>query len=186
MHKEAFVEDSYFVLPSDDVADAAFGHKPKARGRRILGISGDRTVLAVRLKYAGGVSTTASMAEISDRWFETSSDVPSFKSQVEACSNDAVTASMFSGANVVDGVIEVDMTDTTFNETANIFDVGEEAWDATEEVLSGLPDHLALCLPPSSNDEYNEVAGWAYFNHYLSAYNDDICLHTSTQLHGEL
>lgn len=186
MNEKAYFENSSYVLPSDDLADAAFGHKPNARNRRRLGISGDYSVLAVRLDYANGISTTASMAQISESWFETSSTVTSFKSQMEACSYDAVTVSKFTGTNIVNGVINVDNTDTVFDQSASIYDIGDAARIVVEDVLSALPDHLALCLPPSSSDEYNEVAGYAYSNSYFSAYNDEFCLDIATQMHGEL
>ena len=186
MNKNAYFENSSYVLPSDNVADAAFGHKPNAKNRRRLGVSGDRTVLAVRLDYANNISTTASMTQISESWFDTSSAVTSFKSQIEACSYEEVTVSKFTGTNIVNGVMNIDNTDTVFDQTANIDDIASAAWIVVEDALSALPDHLALCLPPSSSDEYNAVAGTAYSNHYLSYYNDEFCLHTATQMHGKL
>lgn len=186
MNKKAHFENSSYVLPSDDVADAAFGHKPNARNRRRLGISGDRTVLAVRLDYANSVGTTASMTQISEGWFDTSSTFTSFKSQTEACSYGEVTVSKFTGANIVNGVINVDNTATVFDQTASIYEIGDAARIVVENALSALPDHLALCLPPSTSEAYNEIAGYAYVNSHFSAYNDEFCLHTATQMHGKL
>ena len=185
MNKRAYFENSSYILPSDDVADAAFGNKPQTRGRRRLGISGDRTVLAVKVDYANNVGTTVSMAQISESWFDTSSAVTSFKSQMEACSIGEVTVSKFTGTNIVNGVINVN-TNTVFDQTASMYDIGDAARIVVEDALSALPDQLALCLPPSQADEYNELAGYAYSNSHFSAYYDEWCLHIATQMHGEL
>ncbi|GFH59674.1 hypothetical protein CTEN210_16150 [Chaetoceros tenuissimus] len=177
MHEGAFYEGNTLVLPSDGVAKAEFGQNTNSRSRRRLAISGTRTYLAVRV-IATDSSPTPTTSQISDEWFGTSGDPVNYKSQIEACSYNAVTVSKFTGSGVTNGVV-----------TANIFtsvggkddgDIADLAETAVNNLNLGNPDHTILCLPPGTSGSW---IGWAYVNSDISVYNDDWCLYPSIQMH---
>lgn len=180
MTVEAFVEGNSLVLPNDGIAKAAFGQSTHSRRRR-LAISGPVTFLAVRV-VGLDVSPTFSTTDISDAWYGSYGQLLNFKSQAEACSNNAFSVSKVEAPGVVEGVMEVTVS-TNINGTDVYED--ETGVDEVLDVVDNLPidyfpDHVILCYP----DTYEDWSGWAYVDWHLSVYSNEYCLETSVQMHG--
>ena len=177
MHEGAFYEGNTLVLPSESIAKAEFGHHAHSRRRRRLAISGSRTYLAVRV-VATDSSPTPSISQISDEWFGTSGDPVNYKSQIEACSYNAVTVSKFTGSGITEGVTTVSISNTVSGTSDGV--IRDAADLAVSNLGLGSPDHTILCLPPGTSGSW---IGYAYIDWDLSVFNDNWCLYPSIQMH---
>ncbi|GFH59676.1 hypothetical protein CTEN210_16152 [Chaetoceros tenuissimus] len=177
MHEGAYYEGDSLVLPSESIAKAEFGQNIHSRGRRRLAISGTRTYLAVRV-IGADKATTASISEISNEWFGTYGDPVNYKSQIEACSYNAVTVSKFTGSGVTEGVTTVTISNTVSGASDDT--IRDAADLAVSNLGLGNPDHTILCLPPGTSGGW---IGYAYIDWDLSVFNDNWCLYPSIQMH---
>ena len=177
MHEGAFYEENTLVLPRESIAKAEFGHQIHSRGRRRLAISGSRTYLAVRI-IGADAATTASISQISDEWFGTYGDPVNYKSQIEACSYNAVTVSKFTGSGVTEGVTTVSISNTVSGTSDGV--IRDAADLAVSNLGLGSPDHTILCIPPGTSGNW---IGYAYIDWDLSVFNDNWCLYPSIQMH---
>lgn len=177
MHAEAVIDGSYIILPDDGTSTTIFGHSLRSRDRRLAhSISGQRTFLAVRV-IGTDISPTIRKYAISNAWFGSYGKQLNFKSQAEACSNNAFSVSKFQAPGVTEGVMEI--------EVANVHDavaVVDEVLDVIDNLpVDNFPDHLILCYPAIGYD----WAGWAYKDWHTSVYRNEYCLETCVQMHGK-
>ena len=179
LHAEAVIEGSYLVLPDDGASSTAvYGHSLRPSNRR-LAVSGPLRFLAVRVVGSDSSPTFGKYA-ISNAWFGSYGQQLNFKSQAEACSNHAFAVSKVEGAGIWEGAIEV--TVPTAIKKSSSRDVADEVLSIIADDLSiETPEHIILCFPTLDRD----WAGWAYSDWYLTVYNGEYCLHTSTQMHGK-
>lgn len=160
-----------------DVTIRKMNHRGSG-GRKLLQ-SGDKTVLVVRVKTNGALTSepTSNAPRLGDSVFGTLGDPVNLRSQYEACSYGTITFSPTTSLSVsmpAPGVYEIEVTvaDTSHSTVVNA-------------VMSALPssleyDHILTCLPPGTDGSW---IAYAYINSALSVYNDEWCTYVSGQLH---
>jgi hypothetical protein len=154
-----------------DASQAVFGTTATQSDRR-LAATGVREVVVVRITCGANV-VSKSLETIKSDVF---SDAASLKSQMEACSNNALTIN----PGPAGGAMEVSISNCAGNYAAV-----NSATIAVTNALGRSPasfanTHFMFCLPPGIG--WNGVA-YAYANHWLSVYNDAWCTYVSAQVH---
>jgi hypothetical protein len=155
-----------------DPTEAVLGGETGGRRDRRLAVTGNKQFVVVRVTCGANV-VSKSLADIKADVF---SDAVCLKSQMAACSNNALTIS--EGYN--SGGVEVTITSCA--------DIGaaENAVTAALTILvaynpmTGGGDYFMYCMPPGIG-----FAGlaYAYTNGRVSVYNDDWCSYVSAQMH---
>ena len=200
-------EDEASLSPGDDIilpAEATMsgtkinvhgrpiGRPPNAgnrQGRKLATLTGDKTVVGVRVVTSCNDQTTSSEADLTSYIFD---DAVNLSKQYKACSHDqlnfikpsdAVSSNTALASNIVDGVLTVNINRCATAEEDDSVMRNEitEAINSAFGVSSPteIADHFMYCLPPNT---FGGIA-YAYFNHWMSVYKDDWCNYVSAQLH---
>lgn len=158
--------------------------------RRHLGVSGTKTVVAVKVTSTAGTGTPTSYgwstAQLSDFVFGTDGDEGNLKSQYEACSYGKLRIehpANQNGTGLINGAIEIEVSNPVGDGDRAIRNAVTEAINARFEIAkpTDLADYWMYCLPP-------EVMGptsiaYAHIDSWLSVYNNKWCNRLSAQMH---
>ena len=150
------------------------------RERNLATVTGDKTVLVVRVIAADG-QTTPDESFLSDSVFGTSGDPVNLKSQYAACSADKLNFVPATASGIVNGATTVTVSTLTSEGDSVMNSAIVEALNTKFGVSSPsqLADHVMFCLPP------NTMSGIAYawVNSWRSVYSDYWCTYVSGQVH---
>ena len=147
------------------------------------GVFGNKTALAIRLNALDS-NVSASLNDISDSMFGTGEN-NSMSSLFATCSYDVFNIIPFSGKTITgveifQGVFEIDVDEKVHGESAQT--VADKALTIADEVLGSIQDqfdYVLICLPPGTQTGSYDWKGYAFFNSYLSVYNDMNCVDLS-------
>jgi hypothetical protein len=178
MQEGAYFDDVEGSLIFPDLANVQYGDDPEAR-RKLAVTTGTKKMLAVRV-IASDATTTSTESEISDAWFGTSGDAVNLKSQYEACSYNKIQIDPANTTDVSNGVKTVTISNTV-NGTADGV-IRDAVTTALGSSFTSQFDHVMLCLPPGTSEDW---IAYAYFNYWLSVYNNEWCDYVSAQMHGK-
>jgi hypothetical protein len=155
---------------------ATVHHVPSGAAVETIRYEGSSTVLVLRV-IATDTQPTASAATLSERWFD---DPVCFKSQMADCSFNKMNFVMAQGADIVDGVAEIEIGRTAIGESRSTIE--SSVTTAATALLGSLSqfDHVAYCLPPGTADNW---IAYGYFGYYRTVYNDEWCTYVSAQMH---
>jgi hypothetical protein len=151
-------------------ANPVFGRR--SDGRRLATVTGDKSVLVLRIK-AADATTSSSVNALGNEVFGTTG---SLKSQYELCSNDQLRFVPAENTPVVstvtNGVYQVEITNTVagVNDNSVIRNaaINQAKADFGVTSLTSIYDHVMVCIPPGTGD----WLAYAYVNSWMSAYND--------------
>merc|ERR1711971_166926 len=132
---------------------------------------------------------SASMDDIVDAMFGSSSENISMTSQFAACSYNAFNVLPFSGkssagVDIHHGAIEISIDENIQGESAQT--VADKVLVLANELLGDLKDQfdfVLICLPPGTHAGSYSWKAYAFMNSYLSIYNDESCSHLSVLMH---
>jgi hypothetical protein len=179
MQEGAYFDDVEGSLIFPDLANVQYvDEEPEAR-RKLAVTTGTKKMLAVRV-IASDATTTSTESEISDAWFGTSGDAVNLKSQYEACSYNKIQIDPANTTDVSNGVKTVTISNTV-NGTADGV-IRDAVTTALGSSFTSQFDHVMLCLPPGTSEDW---IAYAYFNYWLSVYNNEWCDYVSAQMHGK-
>jgi hypothetical protein len=98
---------------------------------------------------------------------------------MEMLSIDQVKVRPYSSSGISNGVVTFTIPNTISEKDNGV--IRDAADDAVNKLnLSGNIDHTMLCIPSGTTGGW---IGYAYYNWYLSVYNDNWCLYPSIQMH---
>jgi hypothetical protein len=152
------------------------------RNRNLM--TGTKTVLVIRA-VAADQSTTASESTLSDDIFGTFGDSVNLRSQYSLCSDGKLQLQPLTTHSLVgsDGVYTVTLPNTFVSGSKEETIRDEMVSKAISDLgasLDTIADYVMLCLPPGTMGRW---IAYAYFNHWLSVYNDIWCQYPSAQMH---
>eukprot|EP00956_Cyclotella_meneghiniana_P033086 scaffold93091_cov70-Cyclotella_meneghiniana.AAC.2 len=158
---------------------------------------GKKTLLAVRVVAANNKTTGIDEYSLSDSIFGIDADMVNLASQFKDCSYGQlkfITAQYRSGksrnsgkVDIVNGVVTVQVPSTRVSQgTAVMRNAISEELNAIFDTTNPqeLADYVIYCLPPGtfSTGTYSNV-GYAYYNSWLSVFNNEWCTSLSLQMH---
>ena len=133
--------------------------------------------------------TSASVSQLSDSIFGTSGDTSNLKHQYEACSYGQLGIEPVVGTwkrnRITNGVGEVELNMNIKGVDSGIVEsemllAAQRKYGIYNRKRKGELDLIMLCLPEGTSGIW---WAYAYPNHWISAYNDNICLSLSAQMH---
>jgi hypothetical protein len=185
---EATMEGSHKV----NVHGKRVGKPPNAgnrQGRKLATLTGDKTVVGVRVVTSCNDSTTSNAADLQQYIFD---DAVNLAKQYKACSHDKLNiikpANRASGntavaSDIVNGIVTVNINRCV---TADADDgvMRNEITSAINTAFgvsapTQIADHFMYCLPDNT---FGGIA-YAYMNSWMSVYKDSWCNYVSAQLH---
>ena len=174
-----FVEDAVidgYTLKISPDSKLTFGEDSR---RRLATADGEQRVLAVRVKTKKLTVHSNTFADTSDSIFGNARDPVNLKSQYEGCSHGKVTIEPVEGPDIVNGVINIEVTAN--NDVDSLEDAAVQYLNRNvlTDDLQLEWDLVMLCMPRDIN--WGGIA-YAYINSWLSVYNDDWCTYPSVQL----
>mmetsp|Transcript_26449 Transcript_26449/g.39122 ORF Transcript_26449/g.39122 Transcript_26449/m.39122 type:complete len:577 (+) Transcript_26449:78-1808(+) len=148
--------------------------------RKLVTTTGVKSLLVVRV-IASNKSTTANENQLSDSIFGTNGDQVNLKSQFSACSNGMLTFNPAVGEGILNGVTQVTVRSSTNQGDARMNNEITANLNSAFGVSSPaqIADHIMYCLPKGTM----KGIAYAYFNSYLSVFDDDWCTYPSVGLH---
>jgi len=164
--------------------------KPKGnngKGNRNLAVvTGNKTVLVVRVIGPDSTTPTFNMGNLSNYVFGTSGDQVNLKKQYAACSYNRLVFNPATHANVVNGVVEVTISQNVSGvENSNV----RNAVSNSNELKAKLGNdwqskfnHVMYCVPPGTISGTSGWIAYAYVDSWLSVYNN-WCTYVSGQMH---
>ncbi|KAL3799013.1 hypothetical protein HJC23_005152 [Cyclotella cryptica] len=159
---------------------------------------GNKTVLAVRVVAAGNKTTSLDEFSLSDSIFGIGVDKVNLASQYDACSYGKlkfVTAPNRSGrspdsgnVDIINGVATVRLPSVSVTKgTATMRNAITKELNRIFGTANPneLADYVMYCLPPGTfaAGGTSSKVGYAYYNSWLSVFNDDWCSSVSLQMH---
>jgi hypothetical protein len=158
---------------------------------------GKKTVLAIRVEAANNKTTSVDEVSLSDSIFGNGVDTTNLASQYNDCSHgkfsfkavpDRSGESRSSGkVDIVNGVATVRIPSVTVSQgTAVMRNAISKELNAIfgTKNPSELADYVMYCLPPGTfaSGTYSPI-GYAYYNNWLSVFNNEWCTSVSLQMH---
>lgn len=159
---------------------------------------GNKTVLAVRVVAADNKTTSLDEFSLSDSIFGIGVDKMNLASQFDACSygklkfvvapNRTGSSRDSGNVDVINGVATVRVPSISVKQGTAVM---RNAISKELNIIFGttspheLADYVMYCLPPGTfaAGGTNSKIGYAYYNGWLSVFNDDWCTSVSLQMH---
>lgn len=175
-----------------NVRGKAVGRPPNAgtrQGRKLAELTGDKTVVGVRVVTSCNDQTTATEAQLTSYIFD---DAVNLAKQYKACSHDQLNIikpnnrssnDTSKASSIINGVLTVNINQcvATGSDDINMRNEITNQINAAFGVASPteIADHFMYCLPPSS---MGGIA-YAFMNSWMSVYKNDWCNYVSAQMH---
>ena len=152
---------------------------PENSRRLTVRKSGTSTVLVIRVSAADH-KPSLTAKQLSNRIFGTDGDQVNLVSVYDSCSAGKLKFIPATGANIVNGVGEIELNQNVDGmRSIDVDNLVVAAGNAKFGALSIKYDHVMLCFPPGTNGDW---LAYAYLNWYRSSYNDKWCGYPSAQV----
>lgn len=185
------VDPPFCTVPNPSAVTVIKGLRGRDTRRRNLAVTGENSVLVVRVRTTYGDQVSVSGNALAGSIFGLGNDpnkpAHTMTSQYQACSGGRLRFRPVT--STLNGVVVNGVVDVTINKRVQGVDIfsltnamNQAAIDTVGNSLSGTPRHVMYCAPPGTT--FNGSKRWvafAYVNGISSYYNDAWCDKLSAQ-----